>query len=167
MEDRTMKRNIPLVLLLIAVMPILGACKGALAVGEQSAADADAGGVQLIGYEVDNPAGKWLGEVAGVLMEPETGDVSYVVLSYREPWVEGLALMVTNPQRFVPVPWVLFTPGPEEDTLSLDADEMNLIPAPCLEKAPNALNAEQAQAIDAYWQSVHGKGRQADFETAP
>lgn len=162
-----MKGSIALVLLLIAVMPILGACRGALAAGEQPPADADAGGVQIVGYEVDTPTGKWLGEVTGVLLEPETGDVGYIVLSYREPWVEGLALMVTNPQRFIPVPWALFSPGPEEGTLCLDADEMTLIPAPSLEKSPDSLNVEQAQAIDAYWRSVQGKGRQADFETSP
>jgi sporulation protein YlmC with PRC-barrel domain len=156
-----------LVLLLIVAVPILGACARGVGADELPASGADVQIVELVGYQVYNPTGKWLGEVAGVLLELKTGEVGYVVLSYREPRVYGRAVMVTNPQRFIPIPWAWFTPGPEKHTLSLDAGEMTLIPAPYLGKAPVSLNAELAQAIDDYWQSVNGKGNQADCEAGP
>ena len=101
-----------------------------------------------------NPAGQWLGTVARVLLGPQTGEIGYVVLLYREPHVYGRAVMVVNRQRFVPIPWTLFTPDPAEATLDLDADETILIPAPYLEKAPAFLNTAQGRAIDDYWQSI-------------
>lgn len=149
-----MQRFGVLVLLMIVVAPMLGACAGESLPVELPAPGAEVQTVQLVGYEVHDPEGKWLGEVAGVLLDPETGEISYVVLSYREPGDYGRAVMVVNPQRFVPIPWALFTPDPEEGALDLDADEMILIPAPYVEKAPAFLEAEQVRAIDDYWRSV-------------
>jgi len=156
-----------LVLLMIVTVSILGACAGGVGADELPAPDANVRAVELVGYQVYNPSGKWLGEVASVLLELKTGEVGYLVLSYREPRVYGRAVMVTNPQHFIPIPWAWFTPGLEEHTLSLDADEMTLIPAPYLEKAPVSLKAELAQAIDDYWQSVDGKANQTGFEVGP
>ncbi len=147
-----------LTLLLLAALPILGACAGGSGTDEIPSPDADVQAIELDGDQVYNLTGKWLGEVAGVLLDPETGEVGYLVLSYREPRVYGRAVMVTDPRRFVPIPWALFTPGDGEDTLRLDADEMTLIPAPYLEKVPDSLSAAQASAIDDYWQSMGGGG---------
>ena len=91
-----------------------------------------------------------------MLLDPETGVIDYLVLSYREPRVYGRALMVTKPQRFIPIPWAQFAPVAGKDILGLDADEMSLIPAPYLEKVPDSLGAAQASAIDRYWQSMGG-----------
>lgn len=156
-----------LVLLLLVAVPILGACAGASAADERPAPGANVQAVQLVDYQVYSPTGKWLGEVAGVLLEPETGEIGYVVLFYREPRVYGRAVMVIDPRRFIPIPWAWFAMGPDEGTLSLDADEMTLIPALYLEKAPASLNAAQALAIDDYWQSVDDEGNQADFGSSP
>jgi len=153
-----MRGNDALALLLVAVLPILGACAEGTRADGLSTSDADVRTVELDGDQVYNLTGKWLGEVAGVLLDPETGEVGYLVLSYREPRVYGRAVMVTDPRRFVPIPWALFTPGDGEDTLRLDADEMTLIPAPHLKQAPDSLSAAQASAIDRYWQSMGGGG---------
>lgn len=156
-----------LVLLLTVAASILGACAGGAPAVGLPPSGADVQAAQLVGYEVCNPAGQWLGKVARVLSDPETGEIAYVVLSYREPHVYGRAVMVVNPQRFLPIPWALFTPHPEERTLDLDADEMILIPAPYLDQAPASLTPEQAQAINSYWQSEGGEGSQPDFESGP
>lgn len=140
-----------MVLLLLVVVPILGACRGVAAADELPVSGVEVTDVRLIGSQVYQSSGKWLGEVAGVVFKSDTGALDYLVLSYQEPWVYGRGLMATNPQRFVPIPWARFTPGPKEGTLSLDADEMTLIPAPYLERAPVSLNAAQALAIDDYW----------------
>lgn len=162
-----MRKTGVLVLLMIVAVPILAACARGALVDERPATGADVRAVQRVGYEVRNPAGQWLGEVAGVLLDPETGEIGYVVLSYREPRVYGRAVMVVNPQWFLPIPWTLFRPNPTEGRLTLDADEMILIPAPYLEKAPAFLNAEQVQAIDDYWKSLDGEGNQPGFESSP
>lgn len=146
-----MTRTKAIVLLLLIVAPILGACRGDAAADGLSVSGVDVLDVPLTGCQVYHPTGKWLGEVAGVVLKPETGALGYLVLSYREPRVYGRALMITNPQRFVPIPWSRFTPGPKDGTLNLDVDEMALIPAPYLEKAPASLDAAQALAIDNYW----------------
>ena len=142
-----------ILLLLIALLGV-GACTpGSLANG-LPAPGADLQIVELVGDEVYSLAGRWLGTVAGVLLDADTGGVRYVVLSYQEPGVYGWAVTITDPQRFVPIPWALFMPGDEDDTLHLDADEMTLIPAPYLEAAPDSLDTAQASAIDDYWRSV-------------
>lgn len=144
-----------LTLLLIFTMPILGACaRVSLAAAELPGASADVQAFPLAGAQVYSSTGRWLGEVAGVLQDTKTGELDYLVLSYREPRVYGKAAMVTNPQRFVPIPWTRFTADAGEASLNLDADEMILIPAPYLEKAPDSLSPAQASTIEAYWQSV-------------
>ena len=145
-----------LTLLLLLAVPVLGACAESSAAADTPAPGTDARGVQFIGYDVYSLEGKWLGEVAGVLLDPETGVIDYLVLSYREPRVYGRAFMVTKPQRFIPIPWAQFAPVAGKDILGLDADEMSLIPAPYLEKVPDSLGAAQASAIDRYWQSMGG-----------
>lgn len=151
-----------LVLLFLIATPLLAACTGAsVAAGD----DIDGQIAQLDGDQVYSAAGKWLGEVARVLLDVETGKVDYVVLSYREPRVYGRALMVIDPQRFIPIPWALFTAGPEQGTLSVCADEMTLLPAPYLKKAPADLDVASAAAIDDYWQSVGCGGNRANFES--
>jgi len=153
-----MKGNKALALLLLVALPILGACAGGTRADGLSTSDADVRIIELDGDQVYNLTGKWLGEVAGVLLGPETGGIGYVVLSYREPRVYGRAVMVTDPKRFVPIPWAQFTPVAGEDILSLNADEMTLIPAPYLERAPDSLSAGQASAIDRYWQTMGSGG---------
>lgn len=152
------RRKEALALLLLAALPILGACVGDSVADEIPSGDDDVPTIEIDGDQVYNLTGKWLGEVAGVLLDPETGEVDYLVLSYREPGVYGRAVMVTDPRRFVPIPWALFTRGDREDILRLDADEMTLIPAPYLEKIPDALNPSQVCGIDQYWQSMDGGG---------
>ncbi len=156
-----------LALLLLVAVPVLGACAGGPATGELPPPGADVRVTQFTGYEVNSSEGKWLGEVAGVLLNPETGETVYLVLFFREPGVYGRALMVRDPRRFIPIPWALFTPDPEGGTLSLDADEMTLMPAPYLKKAPASLSAAQAQVIDDYWRSVGGERDQPDFYSGP
>jgi sporulation protein YlmC with PRC-barrel domain len=167
MRDATVRKIGVLVLLLTVATPILGACAGGSPAVALSPPAPDVRSVQLVGYEVHNSVGQWLGEVAGVLLDPETGDIAYVVLSYREPHVYGRAVMVVNPQRFLPIPWALFTPGPEAGTLGIKADETSLIPAPYLEQAPDSLSVKQAQAIDEFWRSANDERTHADFESAP
>jgi len=142
-----------LVLLLLVAVAILGACAGNSGVGDLPTPDTNLRSAQLVGYQVYGTEGKWLGEVSGVLLDPVTGKVAHLVLFFKEPRVYGRALMVMNPRRFIPIPWARFTSGPQDSSLSLDADEMVLIPAPYLDTAPAALNAAQVQTIDAYWLS--------------
>jgi hypothetical protein len=153
-----MPRTKIMALLLMAAVPILAACAGASAAAQPLSPDDGVEAIQLIGCDVNSLAGTWLGEVAGVLTDADTGEIDYVVLSFEEPRVYGIALMATDPRRFVPVPWAQFKPDPEGGALIADADEMSLIPAPYLEEAPASLNLEQAQAIDDYWQSLGDKG---------
>lgn len=152
-----MKGKILILLLLVAVL-LLGACAGDAPAEDEPMSGANVRAIQFVGYQVYSPEGKWLGEVESVLLTPETGDISYLVLFFREPRAYGRALMVTDPRRFIPIPWERFTLAAREDTLRLDADEMSLIPAPYLEKAPDSLSTSQASAIDDYWRSAGGEG---------
>lgn len=147
-------RSRALSLVLIVMMPLLAACVGTSAADGPAAPGSGTQAAEIVGYQVYSPDGKWLGKVARVLLHRETGEVDYVVLAYREPRVYGRAVMVTDPQRYVPIPWARFAPRPGKDSITLNADEMLLIPAPYLDRAPDSLAAEHAEAVDNYWRSL-------------
>lgn len=153
-------------LLLVAALT-LGACAGGAATSGVSTSSAGVQAVQLVGCEVRNLAGTGLGEVAGVLSDPETGAIAYLVVRCQDPQIYGRALMVVDPQRFVPIPWGRFTPGATERILRLYTDETTLLAAPYLEKAPAVLDTTQTQAIDAYWQLPNGEENRPDLASGP
>lgn len=147
-----------LVLFFLLAVPIVGVYAVASLAHEPAAPAARVQDVELIGYQVFSSTGTWLGEVDGVLTNASTGTIEYVVLSYRVPRVYGLALMVTDPRRYLPIPWRLFATLPDAEELAVDADEMALITAPYLVEDPESLSPETAHAIDHYWQAVAGAG---------
>ncbi len=97
----------------------------------------------LIGMEVQNPQKEKLGDVKDVVIDFNTGKISYVVLSHGG--VLGIG------EKLVAVPLNAFRPGPEGDNLILNADKQKL---------------EQAKGFDRdHWPSVSNPAWGAEWQT--
>jgi len=101
---------------------------------------------ELLGTEVRNPKGEALGSVEDLLMSPQTGKITYLVIG--RGGVFGIG------EKYVPVPWDSFEATPNVDLLVLDASEqaMNEAPQVADGRAMRTNGFEKKiQQIDDYW----------------
>ncbi|MBN1314689.1 MAG: PRC-barrel domain-containing protein [Anaerolineales bacterium] len=145
------------IILLFAIMIVISACSHYTAANVLLQPGSDARIVQLVGYQVYCPNGEWVGEVSSLLSDSEKGEIVYIVLSYKEPLIYGRALMVIDPQRYLPIPWERFSLRRNERALNLDVDAVKLIPAPYFDKEPVLLDDTQEQTINDFWLSLNVK----------
>lgn len=103
---------------------------------------------QLIGADVVNPQGDDLGDVYDVVMNPETGNISYLVLG--RGGVFGIG------ERHVPVPWDAFKVTAGNSMMVLDTTKSNLDAAPRVQAnhfSRQGNVGQQGQNADAFWKS--------------
>lgn len=103
---------------------------------------------QLIGADVVNPQGDDLGDVYDVVMNPQTGNISYLVLG--RGGVFGIG------ERHVPVPWDAFKVTAGNSMMVLDTTKSNLDAAPRVQVnhfSRQGTVGQQGQSADTFWKS--------------
>lgn len=106
----------------------------------------------LTGYIVKNPEGDLLGQVKGVFVNTEQGQVSYVAFVFDDPGVRGKGAMVASKEKIALVPWEVLTPVAGESALLLDVDDSwSLIDLPHFNRMPEGISPELAAQIHERW----------------
>jgi len=106
----------------------------------------------LTGYLVKNPQGEFLGQVKGVFVDTEQGQVAYVALAFDDPGLYGKGAMVTSKEKITLVPWAVLTPVAGESVLLLDIDQRrSLVDLPHFDRMPEGVSPELAAQIHEYW----------------
>jgi sporulation protein YlmC with PRC-barrel domain len=103
---------------------------------------------ELIGADVVNPQGDDLGDVYDVVMNTQTGKITYLVVG--RGGVFGIG------ERHIPVPWEAFKLTAASDMIVLDTTKSNLDAAPRVPEnhfSPSGNVGQQAQAADAFWKT--------------
>lgn len=103
---------------------------------------------QLIGADVVDPQGKGLGDVYDVVMNPQTGKITYLVLGRGGVFGVG--------ENHIPVPWEAFRMTAGSQTLVLDSTKSNLDAAPRIATShfsPSGDVGRQGPGADAFWKS--------------
>ena len=101
---------------------------------------------RLIDTDVRSPQGDALGSVHDLVIDPETGKISYLIMARG-----GL---FGFDEKFVPVPWNDFKIAPNGSMLVLDATKAVVAAAPTATDAQFRAAgqfAAQSQKVDAYW----------------
>ena len=81
---------------------------------------------EIIGVKVKNPENENLGEIAEVVIDKQSGKLSYLVLDF------GGFLGFGN--KFFAVPWSLFLYNNKDDCFTLNVDKQRLKDAPGFDK---------------------------------
>ncbi len=103
---------------------------------------------QLIGADVVDPQGNGLGDVYDVVMNPQTGKITYLVVG--RGGVFGIG------ENHVPVPWEAFKMTADSNTMVLDSTKSNLDDAPRVAEShfsPRGDVGQQGPSADAFWKS--------------
>jgi sporulation protein YlmC with PRC-barrel domain len=101
---------------------------------------------QLVGVEVRSPNDTALGSVDDLVMNPETGEIAYLVLA--RGGIFGFD------QSHVPVPWQDFRATPTASLLVLDTTKVILDAAPEVKKGGFSVGGNagtEGAKVDAYW----------------
>jgi sporulation protein YlmC with PRC-barrel domain len=101
---------------------------------------------ELIGADVVNAQGDDLGDVYDVVMNTQTGKITYLVVG--RGGVFGIG------ERHIPVPWEAFKLTAASDMIVLDTTKNHLDGAPRVPEnhfSPSGNVGQQAQAADAFW----------------
>ena len=103
---------------------------------------------QLIGADVVNAQGDDLGDVFDVVVAPQTGKITYLVVG--RGGVFGIG------ERHVPVPWEAFKITDAGNILVLDSTKSNLDAAPRVAEnhfSPRGNVGQQGASADAFWKA--------------
>ena len=103
---------------------------------------------QLIGADVVNAQGDDLGDVYDVVVAPQTGKITYLVVG--RGGVFGIG------ERHVPVPWEAFKITTAGNILVLDSTKANLDAAPRVAEnhfSPRGDVGQQGASADAFWKA--------------
>jgi sporulation protein YlmC with PRC-barrel domain len=101
---------------------------------------------EFIGRDVENPRGEEIGEVSELILDPETGRVSYAVVS-----VTGIPELA---DRMIAVPFNALNPKPgEENKLVLNIERQRLQQAPSFESRefPGVMTPDWLQRADDFF----------------
>jgi sporulation protein YlmC with PRC-barrel domain len=106
----------------------------------------------IVGTDLRNPQDQYLGTVEDVVLNPQTGDISYVIVE------RGGFLGIGENQ--VPVPWQALQATPGLNTFVLAVDEAVMNGAPQLEPGMAGAGGldQRRQEIDQYWQQHRSGG---------
>ena len=103
---------------------------------------------QLIGADVVDPQGNALGDVYDVVMSPQTGKITYLVVGRGGVFGVG--------EDHVPVPWEAFKMTAGSNTMVLDSTKSNLDAAPRVAEnhfSPRGDVGQQGPSADAFWKT--------------
>lgn len=102
---------------------------------------------RVTGTEVRNLQDEELGTIEDVVLNPQSGDIHYVIVS--SGGILGLG------EDMVPVPWSALRATPGMNTFVLDASEQVVEDAPAVDASrftdPNQ-SADDRKKVDQYWQ---------------
>lgn len=99
----------------------------------------------LIGDDIENPQGESLGDLKEIMLDTETGEVAYAVISF------GGVLGMGN--KLFAVPWHALTVDHEDKKLVLNASKDRLKDAPGFDKGhwPNFADPDFAETVSTYY----------------
>lgn len=102
---------------------------------------------KIIGANVQDPQGKKIGDIKDIVLDRNTGQVSYAVVSFGG--VLGMG------KKYVSIPWKAFQQGTARDTFVLNADSDTLAKAPSFESTrwPDMASSHWTTDVDKYWQN--------------
>lgn len=103
---------------------------------------------KLIGHDVRNHDGKYLGEIEDMVIDMESGDVAYVVLSFG-----GASGVIGFKDKWIAVPLPLLRLSLTDGTIYLNVDKDDLEDAPGFKKGnwPNAITTEWVEEVHVYY----------------
>lgn len=142
-------------LFLMGLLAGLNACSSALTTPTNCETTAQSNPVEaclLTGYIVKNPEGELLGQVKGVFVDPEQGQVAYVALAFDDPGIHSKGVMVASKEKIALIPWKALTPVAGERMLLLDVNgSWSPLDLPHFDRMPEGISPELAAQIHERW----------------
>jgi len=136
-----------------AIALLLIACSGSakhVQVDVQQIASANG----LIGVKIHSTNGEVLGKVGDIVLDLESGNIQYIILSYEDLSTIDRAAWSGLSSELVPIPWVFIRGGEALDALTLTIDAQIIYAAPTLNPLSSTFDAEFDSRVRDYWSKI-------------
>jgi sporulation protein YlmC with PRC-barrel domain len=110
----------------------------------------------LIGFEVTNGRETKFGHITDVIIKPESGQITYLVLAFDRSLPDKAAFLGTRAE-YVLIPWSAVNLATQQETVIVKIDLNTMALAPDFDQIPRLLTPQQEAEIDQYWQRVIGR----------
>ena len=119
------------------------------------ASNALPGLVAVDGYHVRDTSGQFSSRVEGVIVEPVTGEVRYLVIAVpASAFAIDHSTAVLVGSEYILVPWRFVTVDSTDRSLNLSVDMNKLERSPHFTGDPNQLPSNRIKLVDAYWSPI-------------
>lgn len=108
-------------------------------------------GHALDDFVISNEQGEVLGVVDDVIVNSDSGIITYVIVTLpTEP--HGLTLAPVRNEEIIAIPWQVIRLDPEHKALIFQLDGEALVDAPRMEQGAPAFSADWDEVFTQYWQ---------------
>jgi sporulation protein YlmC with PRC-barrel domain len=151
-----MKKSALLLICLLAYF--LAACNSSESTAEITAA-------ALTGYRVVDSEGELVAEVAEVLIDAESGRITYAIVTLEGGAFQySKAAFVTTATSRAAVPWAYFLINESAKQLRLHVGKSILFAAPRLDEEPRQLESNWDAPVRAFWQTYAVPGSEEGIQ---
>lgn len=113
-------------------------------------------GHALDDFVISNQQGEVLGVVDDVIVDRDSGTITYVIVTLpTEP--HGLTLAPVRNEEQIAIPWQVVRLDPEHKALIFQLDGKSLVDAPRMEQETSVFSAHWDEVFMQYWQPFLGE----------
>ena len=111
--------------------------------------------IALEGYHAQDTSGQFSSRVEGVMVEPQTGNIQYIIIEIpTSAFAIDRSTAALVGKEYALVPWQLVTIDSHDSSLIMDVGLDELEHSPHFSSIPTGLSPDRARQLVTYWSAL-------------